>query len=62
MRHGRAKKNPPSKKVGGKVFALDYGRLMGDPISTPPQTGQDAESRSGEGYEYTDWYFSKKQL
>jgi len=26
------KKNPPSKKRGGKVFALDYDRLMGDPI------------------------------
>ena len=25
------KENPPSKTAGGKVFALDYGRLMGVP-------------------------------
>jgi hypothetical protein len=25
-------RKPAIKKVGGKVFALDYGRLMGDPI------------------------------
>jgi transposase len=30
--------NPPSKKVGGKVFALDYGRLMGDPIYSKSTT------------------------
>jgi len=32
MQHGRAKKIRHQKKVGGKVFALDYGRLMGDSI------------------------------
>lgn len=31
-------------------------------IIPPPQTAQDAEKRSGEGYEYTDWYFSKKDI
>ena len=25
-------RKPAIKKVGGKVFALDYGRLMGGPI------------------------------
>ena len=25
-------RKPAIKKVGGKVFALDYGRLMGDPV------------------------------
>jgi hypothetical protein len=25
-------RKPAIKKAGGKVFALDYGRLMGDPI------------------------------
>ena len=28
-------RKPAIKKVGGKVFALDYGRLMGDPIFNP---------------------------
>ncbi|WP_321394876.1 peroxiredoxin [Emcibacter sp.] len=31
-------------------------------IVPPPQTAAAAETRSGEGYEYTDWYFSKKDL
>lgn len=31
-------------------------------IVPPPQTQQDADKRIGEGYEYTDWYFSKKAL
>ena len=31
-----AQRKPAIKKtVGGKVFALDYGRLMGDPIYGP---------------------------
>ena len=31
-------------------------------IVPPPKTAADAEKRSSEGYEYTDWYFSKKEL
>lgn len=31
-------------------------------IVPPPQTAQGAETRAGEGYDYTDWYFSKRQL
>ncbi|MDD3799239.1 MAG: peroxiredoxin [Novosphingobium sp.] len=33
-----------------------------DVIVPPPQTARAAEERAGEGYEYTDWYFSKKSL
>ncbi|HPE49513.1 MAG TPA: peroxiredoxin [Hyphomonas sp.] len=31
-------------------------------IVPPPQTTEAAAAREGEGYEYTDWYFSKKSL
>ena len=31
-------------------------------IVPPPATAEAAEARSGEGYDYTDWYFSKKDL
>jgi len=31
-------------------------------IVPPPATAAAAEARKGEGYDYTDWYFSKKQL
>lgn len=31
-------------------------------IVPPPQTADAAEKRLGEGYEVTDWYFSKKEL
>lgn len=31
-------------------------------IVPPPLTQEAAEKRSGEGYDYTDWYFSKKSL
>jgi peroxiredoxin 2/4 len=31
-------------------------------IVPPPQTAQAAEKRADEGYQYTDWYFSKKKL
>ena len=31
-------------------------------IVPPPQTAQGAETRATEGYDYTDWYFSKRQL
>ncbi len=35
----------------------------GERVIVPaPLTAQAAEARAGEGYEYTDWYFSKKQL
>ncbi len=35
----------------------------GEEVIVPaPLTTQDAEARAGEGYDYTDWYFSKKQL
>lgn len=31
-------------------------------IVPPPQTQEAAEKRAKEGYEYVDWYFSKKEL
>lgn len=31
-------------------------------IVPPPATTAAAEARAGEGYEYTDWYFSKKSI
>jgi peroxiredoxin (alkyl hydroperoxide reductase subunit C) len=31
-------------------------------IVPPPQTAQDADTRADAGYDYTDWYFSKKQI
>ncbi|HFC04510.1 MAG TPA: peroxiredoxin [Rhizobiales bacterium] len=31
-------------------------------IVPPPATSQEAKARESEGYEYTDWYFSKKSL
>ncbi len=31
-------------------------------IVPPPATAKAAEERAGEGYEYVDWYFSKKDL
>ncbi|MCA8896445.1 MAG: hypothetical protein KDA48_14395, partial [Amphiplicatus sp.] len=31
-------------------------------IVPPPATAQAAQEREKEGYEYTDWYFSKKSL
>ena len=31
-------------------------------IVPPPATQEAAEKRKGEGYDYTDWYFSKKKL
>ncbi len=35
----------------------------GEPVIVPPpQTTDAAAAREGEGYEYTDWYFSKKTL
>ncbi len=31
-------------------------------IVPPPTTQQDADKRKDEGYEYVDWYFSKKEI
>ena len=31
-------------------------------IVPPPKTTADADKRAGEGYDYTDWYFSKRDL
>ncbi|MCB5944421.1 peroxiredoxin [Acidocella sp. KAb 2-4] len=47
-KHGVA--TPEAWKAGEKV------------IVPPPQTQAAAEARKGEGYDYTDWYFSKKAL
>ncbi len=47
-KHGIA--TPEAWKPGEKV------------IVPPPQTQADAEARQGKGYDYTDWYFSKKEL
>ena len=33
-----------------------------DVIVAPPKTAEAAEARAGEGYKYTDWYFSTKSL
>lgn len=35
----------------------------GEPVIVPPPaTDAEAEARQGQGYDYTDWYFSKKTL
>lgn len=35
----------------------------GEPVIVPPpKTADDAEARAGQGYNYTDWYFSTKKL
>ncbi len=44
------------ERTSGAILALP------DLALPPPETAQDAETRAGEGYDYTDWYFSKKQL
>ena len=45
------------------AVATPEGWQPGDKVIVPPpMTTQAAEARSKEGYEYTDWYFSKKQL
>lgn len=31
-------------------------------IVPPPRTAEAAEARAGEGYDYTDWYFSTREL
>ena len=35
----------------------------GEPVIVPPpKTAADAEARASQGYDYTDWYFSRKSL
>ena len=41
MQDGSAKKTRHQKTVGGKVFALDYGRLMGGPFDSSRLNGTD---------------------
>lgn len=41
----QGKKNPPSKRRACEVFAFDYGRLIGDPISTADSNPRAAEDR-----------------
>ena len=48
QKHGIA--TPENWKPGDKV------------IIPPPATQEEANKRKDEGYEYTDWYFSKKEL
>ena len=43
--------------------ATPEGWQPGDKVIVPPPaTTQEAEARANEGYEYTDWYFSKKEI
>ena len=43
--------------------ATPENRQPGEPVIVPPpQTSDAAEAHKGEGYDYTDWYFSKKVL
>ena len=43
--------------------ATPEGWQPGDKVIVPPpQTIEAAEARKGEGYEYVDWYFSKRAL
>ena len=44
-------------------IATPEGWQPGDKVIVPPPaTTAAAEARAGEGYEYTDWYFSKKSI
>lgn len=44
-------------------IATPEGWKKGDKVIVPPPaTAAAAEKRASEGYEYTDWYFSKKEL
>lgn len=36
--------------------------MMDEVIVSPPATTMAAEARKSEGYNYTDWYFSKRKL
>lgn len=44
-------------------IATPEGWQPGDKVIVPPPTTTaDAEKRESEGYDYTDWYFSKREL
>jgi len=43
--------------------ATPEGWQPGEPVIVPPpQTQEQADARASQGYDYTDWYFSKRQL
>ncbi|CAE7862204.1 unnamed protein product [Symbiodinium microadriaticum] len=43
--------------------ATPEGWQPGDKVIVPPpQTAEEAEARRQDGYEYTDWYFCKKEI
>lgn len=45
------------------IAALPENWKVGEPVIVPPpKTAAAADARKAEGYEYTDWYFSKKTL
>ena len=44
-------------------IATPEGWQPGQPVIVPPpKTAEAADKRAGEGYDYVDWYFSKKSL
>lgn len=47
---------------GNTVATPENWKPGGPVIVPPPQTTEAADARKGEGFEYTDWYFSKKSL
>jgi peroxiredoxin (alkyl hydroperoxide reductase subunit C) len=53
--------SPPTTDKHG-VATPDAWRPGEKVIVPPPQTQAEAEKRKDEGYDYTDWYFSKKDL
>lgn len=47
----------------GNKVATPENWKVGEPVIVPsPRTAAEAEIRADEGYEYKDWYFSKKLL
>lgn len=47
----------------GNACATPEGWQSGEPVIVPPpKTTDAAQARAGEGYDYTDWYFSKKTI
>ena len=43
--------------------ATPEGWLPGQPVIVPPpKTSESADRRKDEGYDYVDWYFSRKTL
>ena len=47
----------------GNKVATPENWKVGEPVIVPsPRTAAEAERRADEGYEYKDWYFSKKSL